>query len=181
MILRNAIGAALIAAVFAVIGWFVAVSPGDKAAMRTAVRDLPPAIPCVWSQPWTDPAYLLSGWSQPQSWWHQPATKVLWSNAREANIAFNLPRGPKGNSATIGIRYPAAAAAVEVRINGRHAGTLDRNAKGNHAPHVFTYRLTPLPADGIVDIRFLTPNAVLHANDGRYLGVLLEAVRVCPR
>lgn len=180
MTLRNALGIALIAAVLAVIGWFLSVSPGQQAALRAAVRDRPPALPCVWSQPWTDPAFALSGWSQPQAWWHQPKIKVLWSNARTASIAFNLPRGMKGDSVTLGIQYPAVAATVDVTINGQRAGTLDRNAKGNHDPHVFTWRLSPLPADGIVDIRFITPNAVLHANDGRYLGMLLDAVRVCP-
>jgi len=179
MTARNAMGIGMIAAVLAIAGWFIAASPGQQAAIRVALRDRPPVIACAWSQPWTDPAYVLTGWSQPQAWWHQPDIKVLWSNSRDGEIIFRLPSSSPTGPVNIDIKYAAVSAPTTIEVNGRQAGSLDRNADGDHAPHVFHYRLSPVPADRVVDIRFLVHDAVLHKNDGRYLGVLLEAVRVC--
>lgn len=180
MTARNAMGIGMIAAVVAIAGWFIAASPGQQAAIRVALRDRPPVIACAWSQPWTDPAYVLTGWSQPQAWWHQPDIKVLWSNSRDAQILFHLPPGlSDNNDVEIAIKYVAISAPTQVAIDSQHAGELVRNAGSNQAPHILRYRLSPLPADRVLDVHFLVRDAVLHKNDGRYLGVLLEAVRVC--
>lgn len=176
---RDVAGLALIAGVLALLGWFVAASPSQERESRMAVRDHPPAIACTWSQPWADPAYLMSGWSQPQSWWHEPTIKVLWSNARDAQILFRLPAGQAGKNVDIGIDYVAVSAPVEVAIDGKHVGYLDRGATGDRDALSLRYRLSPAPADGVVDIRFNVGNAALHLKDGRYLGVLLKALRSC--
>lgn len=179
MTVRNVAGIILTAGVLAVFGWFVAVSPNEERALRMDLRDRPPAVACTWSQPWADPAYLMSGWSQPQSWWHEPDIKVLWSNARDAQILFRLPPGQAGKRVDIGIEYAAASVPVDVVINGQRAGFLDRGATGDQAEHSLHYRLSPAPADGIVDVHFKVGDAILHMKDGRYLGVLLKAVRSC--
>lgn len=178
MNVRNIAGVALIAAVIAIASWLISVSPDYQSTLRRETLTRPTAIPCIWSQPWADPAFVLDGWSEPQPWWHQPDIKVLWSNARDAQVLFHLPAN--ATELDLGIKYPAVAASVAVEVNGQHAGTLDRGAKGNHAPHLFRYRLSAAATDGMVDVRFLVPDASMHLNDGRYLGVLLEAIRVCP-
>lgn len=180
MKLRDLAGIALIAAVLATTSWLIAISPSYQSTLRAATLDRPNAIACVWSQPWADPAYVLDGWSQPQPWWHKPDTKVLWSNARVAQILFRLPAGQTGKNVDIGIEYAAVSAPVEVAIDGKHVGYLDRGATGDQNDvYAFNYRLAATPADGIVDIRFKVDNVVLHMKDGRYLGVLLKGVRSC--
>lgn len=178
MTARNIIGVALTAGVLALLGWFVAMSPSRDLALRMGLRDRPPAIACTWSQPWADPAYLMSGWSQPQPWWHEPGIKVLWSNARDARILFDLPPNLAGKHVDIDIEYAAVSAPVGVVINGRSAGSLDLGATGDEDAHSLHYRL-PTPGDGIVDIHFNVADAALHVKDGRYLGVLLKALRSC--
>jgi hypothetical protein len=178
MTARNVIGVSLTAGVLALLGWFVATSPNQERALRMGLRDRPPAIACTWSQPWADPAYLMSGWSQPQPWWHEPGVKVLWSNARNAQILFDLPPGHTGRHVDIDIEYAAVSAPVEVVINDQRAGSLDLGATGDQDAHSFHYRL-PTPVDGVIDVRFNVGDAVLHMRDGRYLGVLLKALRSC--
>lgn len=176
---RNLAGLVLIATVFSAASWLIAVSPGYQSTLHAETLDRPTAITCVWSQPWADPAFVLDGWSQPQPWWHQPEIKVLWSNARTAQVLFHTADG-NVRGLEVEIKYPSVSTAVAVQINGKRAGMLDGDADGNHDSHVFRYRLSPLPDDGVVDIRFLVGDATLHPNDGRYLGVLLQAVRSCP-
>lgn len=178
MTARNIVGVALIAGVLALLGWFIAISPSQELALRKGLRDRPPAIACTWSQPWADPAYLMSGWSQPQSWWHEPNVKVLWSNARDAQIMFHLPPGDTGKQVNIDIEYAAVSTPVEVVINGQRAGSLDLDATGDQNAHSLRYHL-PTPSDRIIDIHFNVADAALHMKDGRYLGVLLKAVRSC--
>lgn len=178
MTARNIAGVALIAGVLVLLGWFVAASPSQELALRTGLRDRPPAIACTWSQPWADPAYLMSGWSQPQPWWHESNVKVLWSNARDAQIMFHLPPGHAGKHVDIDIEYAAVSAPVGVVINGQRAGSLDLDATGDEDAHSLHYRL-PTPVDGIIDIHFDVGDAALHMKDGRYLGVLLKALRSC--
>lgn len=180
MKLRHLAGIALIAAVLATTGWLVSVSPGYQSTLRAETLDRPTAISCVWSQPWADPAFVMDGWSQPQPWWHEPETKVLWSNARSAQIMFRLPPGHARHDIDIGIEYAAVSAPVDVVINKLHAGMLERNATGDQDPYLLSYKLSSIPADGVIDIRFLVSDASLHMKDGRYLGVLLKAVRTCP-
>lgn len=177
---RHLAGIALIAAVFTATGWLVSVSPSYQFTLRAETLDRPAAIPCVWSQPWADPAFVMDGWSQPQTWWHEPATEVLWSNARTAQIMFRLPSAQATHNIDIGIEYAAVSAPVEVVVNKLHAGMLDRGATGDQNPYSLRYRLPSIPADGVIDIRFLVSDASLHMKDGRYLGVLLKAVRTCP-
>lgn len=180
MRVRNAIGAGMIVAVLAASGWFVAVSPSRTVALREEARSLPSAAACAWEQPWTNPSYLMSGWSQPETWWHKPGIKVLWSNAREPQVLFHLAPDLQNKSVDVGIKYPAVNALVEVFVNGQRAGRLDRNAHGSHEAHEFHYRLPGTRADDTIDIRFRIRDPSLLSNDGRYLGVLLEAVKACP-
>lgn len=180
MTLRNAIGIGLIAAVIAVIGWFAAAAPSRLVTVRKDVQLQPAVAACQWSQPWASKAYVMAGWSQPEKWWHQPGTRVLWSNARSAKIWFRLPPSLMHGSVNISIKYPAVSAAVAVLVNGKRAGNLDRDAHGNHAAHVFTYQLPTAPENGIVELHFAVTDPSLHLEDGRYLGVLLEAISACP-
>lgn len=172
-------GIGMIAAVPAIAGWFIAVSPGQQAAIRVALRNRPPAVACAWAQPWADPAYVLTGWSQPQAWWHGPGIKVLWSNSRNAEVLFRLPGSLHGGAVSIDIKYAAVSAPTTVWVNGKQVGELGRKADGDHESRTFRYRLTEVPADGFMGVRFLVRDAVLHENDGRYLGVLLQALRAC--
>jgi hypothetical protein len=179
MTARNIMGIGMIAAVLAIAGWFIAVSPGQQAAIRVALRNRPPAIACTWAQPWADPAYVLTGWSQPQAWWHQPDTKVLWSNSRNAEVLFRLPSSLPSGAVNIDIKYAAVSAPTTVWVNGKQVGELYRKADGDHESMTVHYRLPEAPADGFMDVQFLVQDAVLHENDGRYLGVLLQAMRAC--
>lgn len=176
---RDAVGIGLIAAVLAAGAWLLAASPRDDAALRMAVLDRPTPNTCAWSQPWADPAFTLIGWSEPEPSPHDPASKLLWSNARDAQLLFHLPPVPSGGIG-ISLEIAAVAADVTVQVNGRDVGTFTPDADASHAARSPTYTLPADPADGIIDVGFRVRNAELRANDGRYLGVLLKAVRACP-
>lgn len=180
MTLRDTIGIALIAAVIAVIGWFTVAAPSRLTTTREHVRLQPPVVVCQWSQPWASKAFVMTGWSQPEKSWRQPNTQVLWSNARSAKVWFRLPPALMHGSVNIGVKYLAVSATVAVLVNGKQAGTLDRGANGSHAAYAFTYPLPAVPANGIVELHFAVTAPTPHLEDGRYLGVLLEAVSACP-
>jgi hypothetical protein len=177
---RNAIGIGLIVAVIAAIGWLTATAPSRLATTREHVRLQPSVAVCQWSQPWASKAFVMTGWSQPEKWWRQPDTQVLWSNARSAKVWFRLPPALMHGSVNIGVKYLAVSATVAVLVNGEQAGALDRDANGSHAAYAFTYHLPAAPANGIVELHFAVTDSTPHLEDGRYLGVLLEAVNACP-
>lgn len=180
MSLRNTIGVAMIVLVAVAIGWFVMSAPGNVALLRAHARSLAPMEMCAWVQPWTDKRFEMTGWSEPEKWWYPPHNQVLWSNARSMRIVFRVAATGTAAPITIAIRYPGIAAPAEVRINGQHVGWLDAGPRVGNTPHTFAHDLPRAPADGVVDLEFVVRNAPMHFDDGRYLGVLLDAIQACP-
>lgn len=128
--------------------------------------------------------YAVEGWSEPESW-------GCWSDGERAQIKLRLTE-LDGEALLVQVEARAYvhdahdSQKVEARVNGRNVASRDfRCSEGGRDSSLWEFDVPAdlVPADGVIVIEFLTPDAASpdsfdDSGDKRALGIGVERIRL---